>query len=260
MIKQILIDKLSASSKRKLRNIRNDIKSLGRGRNLNTLGEIYGSDKSIGHYYTKDYMTHFKAFKYKRIKLLEIGVGGYDNPNLGGESLRMWKKYFPFGLIFSIDIFDKSLLQENRVKIFKGSQRDNFFLTEVINEIGEPDLIIDDGSHINEDVIETFELLFPKLKDGGIYVVEDTQTSYWKRFGGDSDNLNNPRTMMNYFKRLTDGLNNKEFVTPNYVQSYFDKKIISIHFYHNLIFVYKGNNNNKSNVVIDNQPSAFVNG
>ena len=107
-------------------------------------------------------------------------------------------------------------------------------------------IIIDDGSHINEHVIETFNLLFPKLKDGGVYVIEDTQTSYWEEYGGDGTDLNNPKTMMNYFKGLTDCLNHQEFITPAHQPDYFDKKIVSMHFYHNLIFIYKGDNNEQS--------------
>ena len=119
--------------------------------------------------------------------------------------------------------------------------------------MGTIDVIIDDGSHINEHVIETFKFLFPKLKDGGIYIVEDTQTSYWTDFGGDSENLNNPNTMMNFFKGLLDSMNNKEFIIPNYQQTYYDKKIVSMHFYHNMIFIYKGNNDEESNIVVNNQ-------
>jgi demethylmacrocin O-methyltransferase len=196
--------------------------------------------------------TDFKKFKYKKINLLEIGVGGYKNPFSGGNSLRMWKKYFPYGNIFSIDIYDKSPIQERKIKIFKGSQVDDFFLNSVLKETGELDLIIDDGSHINEHVIQTFKLLFPKLKKGGIYVIEDTQTSYWKSYGGDSMNLNNPNTMMNFFKSLTDGLNHKEIINPAFKENYYDKNIVSIHFYHNLIFIYKGDNNEESNSVVNN--------
>ena len=164
----------------------------------------------------------------------------------------MWKKYFPYGNIFSIDIYDKSPIQERKIKIFKGSQVDDFFLNSVLKETGELDLIIDDGSHINEHVIQTFKLLFPKLKKGGIYVIEDTQTSYWKSYGGDSMNLNNPNTMMNFFKSLTDGLNHKEIINPAFKENYYDKNIVSIHFYHNLIFIYKGDNNEESNSVVNN--------
>ena len=246
-------NKLSNAGKRKLRSLGKDIGAIFSSRDLNKLGKLYLTDKIAGHNYLPHYTTHLKRFKYKKINLLEIGVGGYKNPLLGGKSLRMWKRYFPYGKIFGVDIYDKSSLQENRIKIFQGSQVDKDFLNEVAGYIGEIDIIIDDGSHINEHVIETFNILFPKLKDGGIYIVEDTQTSYWEDFGGDSEDLNNPKTMMNYFKALTDAMNNQEFVIPNYKQSYFDKKIVSMHFYHNLVFIYKGNNDEKSNIVVNNQ-------
>jgi len=223
------------------------------GKNLTKLAIIYNTDKWGSHYYTPHYQKHFKTFKYKKIKLLEIGVGGYDLPNKGGNSLRMWKRYFPFGKIFSLDIYDKSLQEEKRIKIFQGSQIDYTFLNDVVKKIGQIDIIIDDGSHINEHVIKSFKYLFPKLKEGGIYVIEDTQTSYWSDFGGDSKDLKNPKTIMNYFKQLTDCLNYKELIIKDYEPNFYDKNILSIHFYHNLIFIYKGNNNEESNILIDNQ-------
>ena len=215
---------------------------------LDELGRIYGTDKIGTHFYTTHYKLHFEKFRDKPVNLLEIGVGGYDKPFSGGKSLRMWKKYFPFGNIYSIDIFDKSALQEERIRIFQGSQVDKEFLDKVCKEIGELDLIIDDGSHINEHVIETFKILFPKLKEGGIYVIEDTNTSYWPEYGGDSNNINNPATSMNFFKKLTDCLNHKEFLIPGYQPNYFDENIVAMHFYHNIIFIYKGKNDEQTNI------------
>jgi hypothetical protein len=213
------------------------------GRNLTKLAIVYNTDKWSDvskHYYTPHYQQHLKKFKYKKINLLEIGVGGYDLPERGGNSLRMWNRYFPFGRIFSLDIYDKSPHQQRRIKIFKGSQVDYNFLDNIVEQIKGPiDVIIDDGSHINEHVICTFKHLFPKLKPGGIYVVEDTQTSYWKDYGGDNTDFQNPGTMMNFFKNLVDCVNYKEFQIENYVPTYYDKNIASIHFYHNLIFIYK---------------------
>ena len=225
-------------------------------KDLDKIGAYYKTDKAGEHFYTPHYQSHFQACRLKNIKLLEIGVGGYDDPNKGGSSLRMWKKYFPNGKIYAIDIFDKSGLQEERIKIFQGSQVDSPFLEKVTRETGGLDIIIDDGSHVNSHVIESFNLLFPKLNDGGIYVIEDVQTSYWEDYGGDSSDLNNPATMMNFFKSLTDCLNHKEIVKPGYQPGYYDKKIISIHFYHNLIFIYKGNNDEESNVVKNNAERA----
>ena len=242
---------LSAGTKNKLRRIKREAQGYWFHNNLDRLGRIYKTDKVGAHFYTPYYSLHFQKFKYKRVNLLEIGVGGYENPTAGGESLRMWKKYFPFGQIFSLDIHDKSALQEKRIKIFKGSQVDIEALNNICNEIKPIHLIIDDGSHINEHVITTFEFLFPKLTNGGIYVIEDTQTSYWKNYGGDSSR-DNPNTVMNYFKQFADGLNYKEFILPGYKPTYFNKNVISIHFYHNLIFIYKGKNKEESNLVIDN--------
>ncbi|MEM0518350.1 class I SAM-dependent methyltransferase [Aequorivita flava] len=226
--------------------------------NLSKMAKIHKTDKYGNHFYTPHYQKHFKQFKFKKIKLLEIGVGGYDNLFFGGNSLRMWKSYFPFVTIFSLDIYDKSFLQENRIRIFQGSQVDKSFLDEVIEIIGNLDIIIDDGSHINQHVIETFQFLFPKLKIGGVYVVEDTQTSYWPDYGGSSDINYSGNTIMNFFKSLTDGLNHVEYISPTFEPSYFDENIVSIHFYHNLIFIYKGENKEKSNFLIQNQKPTKI--
>ena len=64
------------------------------------------------------YQNHFKNFKFKNNNILEIGVGGYEDPYTGGNSLRMWKSYFPFSKIYALDIHEKSFLQENKIKIF----------------------------------------------------------------------------------------------------------------------------------------------
>lgn len=216
---------------------------------LEDLASYFGTDKWGSHFYIPQYEAHLRKFRFRKIKLLEIGVGGYEHPEFGGNSLRMWKRYFPLGRIYSLDIYDKSRHEESRIKIFKGSQIDKQFLEHIVKETGELDIIIDDGSHINAHVIETFTLLFPALKHGGVYVVEDTQTSYWPNQGGSSENLNQDGTTMNWFKRLADGLNYREFRLPNYKPTYFDQTVVSIHFYHNLVFVYKGDNLEESNVV-----------
>src|SRR5262249_30864224 len=151
--------------------------------------------------------------------------------------------------IYSLDIFDKSGLEECRIKIFRGSQNDPDFLRKVIEKMGGLDIVIDDGSHINEHVITSFHTPFPLLADSGIYVIEDIQTSYWPSVGGDSYNLSNPNTTMSLLKTLTDGLNYEEIARKDHQPSEFDSKIVSLHFYHNLVFIYKGRNEEGSNFV-----------
>lgn len=208
----------------------------------------YGTEKWGSHYYAPHYARHLAKFRNKRFQLLEIGVGGYGDPYSGGDSLRMWKRYFPRANVFGLDLYDKSSLEEKRIKIFRGDQTDENFLQRVTGEIGKIDVIIDDGSHLNAHVIRTFCLLFPKLSDGGIYIVEDTQTSYWPSNGGDPNARNDVKTTMGFFKSLIDGINYKEFacMLPGYEPDYFDKKIVSMHFYHNLVFIDKGDNDEKT--------------
>ena len=217
--------------------------------NLLRLAMIYGTDKWGGHFYATYYAEHFSKLKNKRIKILEIGVGGYEDPKQGAGSLKMWKRYFPKGMVYSIDIYDKSALEEKRIKIFRGSQADEAFLKKICTDIGPLDIVIDDGSHIVSHVLTSFKTIFPFLNEGGIYVIEDTQSSYWPTYEGNAENLTDPSTSMNFFKGLADGLNFREFLKPGYKPSYFDENIIALHFYHNLIFIYKGKNDEPSNAV-----------
>jgi cephalosporin hydroxylase len=140
--------------------------------NLSKLAQLYGTDK-YEHGYTEIYQQYFIEIKHKKLRILEIGIGGGENVKFGGNSLKMWAKYFPKSAILGVDLYDKSLLDYRRIKTFQGSQSDEKFLTQFDNL----DIIIDDGSHINTDIIRSFEVLFPRLNVGGYYCVEDTQVS-----------------------------------------------------------------------------------
>ncbi len=216
---------------------------------LALLARKHGTDKEGVHWYARHYAQHLSPFRGRSINILEVGVGGYDDPNIGGASLRMWKEYFPAAEIFGVDFYDKSGLEEERIRIFQGDQEDKAFLDRVNAAAGGFDIIIDDGSHVPRHVLATFNHLFPLLRTGGIYAVEDLQTSYWPCLGGSSTDLNAPETSMGYFKSLLDGLNHVEFHRPGYQPTYFDKTIVAMHFYHNLVFIEKGENDELSNVV-----------
>jgi len=212
---------------------------------LSRLALLFGTDKWGSHWYTQHYRRYFEPLKNKRLNLLEIGVGGYDKLGEGGESLRMWKAYFRSGRIVGIDIHDKTRFREHRVDIRQCDQTDSEALLRLSSEYGGFDIIIDDGSHINEHVVKTFGILFPLLRQNGIYVVEDTQTAYWPTWGG---GINKPQSSMAFFKGLADGLNHVEYPIANYEPNYFDRNIVELAFFHNLVFIRKGNNDEKANV------------
>jgi hypothetical protein len=213
---------------------------------LTKLAVAFGTDKEGAHHYSAHYRHHFAPWRTRPLNVLEIGIGGYDAPAEGGNSLRMWKAYFPKARIYGIDIYDKSPHDEHRIKTYRGSQVDADFLRRVVAEIGTVDIVIDDGSHFNEHIVETFGILFPLLAPQGIYAIEDLQTSYWEGLGGISWGatvpLDAPHTSMNFLKRLVDGLNFEEYAPDGAAPSYSDRHIVSMHFYHSLAFIYKGNN------------------
>ncbi len=227
------------------------VPSLWYRNDLRRLALYFETDKEDGHFYSQHYQRHFAPLKDRPLRILEIGVGGLDDVRAGGNSLRMWKAYFRRSQVVGIDLHDKTFHDEPRIKTLVGDQTDAAFMTALSRDHGPFDIIIDDGSHFVEHVITTFKTMFPLLADGGIYVVEDTQTSYWPKtrglaFGGSTD-LNAPHTSMNFLKSLVDGLNHAEYLDPNYQPTYFDRNIVAMHFYHNLVFVYKGANDEGSN-------------
>lgn len=207
--------------------------------NLNFLALAYGTDKKANGY-IPFYHQHFKSIRKKRLRILEIGIGGYKDPKEGGHSLRMWKAYFPKSMIYGLDVFDKRQIEEPRIKTFKGSQNDSNFLKSLSKEIGVLDIIIDDGSHVSEHIITSIRNLFPILKNGGIYVIEDLHTSYWPHFGRKGEIVNESMSAISMLKMMIDGLNYQ--FNPEAYPSYFDKNIVSLHFYPGIAFIYKGDN------------------
>lgn len=220
------------------------------GADLGLLAALYGTDKFGEHEFTPVYQALMRPSRGKPVRLLEIGVGGFAGV-LGGESLRMWESYFRRGRIYGIDVYDKTALSGGRVKVLQCSQADAPKLDALAREIGPFDFIIDDGSHLNAHQIETFRILWPHLKDGGTYIVEDVQTSYWPAYGGGL--LGTPayaNSCMHWFKNLADSVNLPEFLEP--APAGLDPGIASIAFHHNLIVLRKDLSERYSNMPIHN--------
>jgi hypothetical protein len=87
----------------------------------------------------------------------------------------MWQKYFPRGKIVGLDVNDASHLNSERVQTYvvdQGSRNDlEQFVLTVRNILF--DVIVDDGSHRPDHQQLTLGLLFPLLKVGGLYFIED---------------------------------------------------------------------------------------
>ncbi|WP_018156590.1 CmcI family methyltransferase [Demetria terragena] len=209
---------------------------------LTELAVKHKTDKwSTRHRYTGHYERHLGYLRNEQFTLLEIGIGGYARDGQGGASLRMWKEFFPNARIIGLDIEDKSFAREDRIETVVGSQDDQEVLRRIAASAPDLQVVIDDGSHVNDHILATFNILFPLLPAGGHYMIEDTQTSYWPRYGGTLD-PDAGGTSNGLARRLVHDINYEEHTEDGYVPTYVQKNVTGLHVYHNLIFIDKGIN------------------
>lgn len=147
-------------------------------------------------HYFDIYDRHLSPFRGKPVNILEFGVSH-------GGSLQMWKEYFgPRAQITGVDIDPRCAgLTEDRVDVVIGDQDDRGFLRELADRVGEVDVLIEDGGHTMTQQIATFEEFWPRITDGGVFLIEDLHTSYWRKYGGGHKRAG---TFVEYAKDLID--------------------------------------------------------
>jgi hypothetical protein len=120
------------------------------------------------HHYFDIYDNHFQRFRGRKVVILEIGI-------FKGGSLEVWRKYFgPQCEIIGIDINPLcKRFEDEKTKIFIGSQDDRNFLRNLKKEIPKIDILIDDGGHMMDQLRITFEELYDWVAEDGVYLAED---------------------------------------------------------------------------------------
>ncbi|MDT4913015.1 MAG: hypothetical protein QOC66_2143 [Pseudonocardiales bacterium] len=147
-------------------------------------------------HYFDIYHRHFQKYRGKPVTIVEFGVSH-------GGSLQMWKSYFgPRARIFGVDINPKcAALGEDQIEIVIGDQDDRQFLKSLADKVGDIDVLIEDGGHTMTQQIATFEVLWPNVVDGGVFLMEDLHTDYWANYGG---GLRREGTFIEFAKNLID--------------------------------------------------------
>lgn len=158
------------------------------------------------HYF--DIYDHLFAKYYgKSVTYVEIGVQG-------GGSLEIARKLFASSSqIIGVDVDETCQhLEADGVasRIFIASQVDSSLDSLLRDSVGGIDILIDDGSHIQAHMIQTFLMLWPLVNEGGVYVIEDTHTNYSKEHQDDFHGLG----LYDYFKGLAERLN-LDFIDPS---------------------------------------------
>ncbi len=140
---------------------------------LDMIGLKNGTDKASSHHdYLNFYESLFARRRDEALTLLEIGV-------LNGASLRTWREFFPHAHVIGADIDPTTRrFQRERVTIEYMDQSNLEDMVRVAVKHQPFDIIIDDGSHLWEHQTTSLKTLFPFLKPGGMYIIEDLQTNY----------------------------------------------------------------------------------
>lgn len=203
----------------------------------NDLSEYFRQNKGRlmhkGEHYFDAYDKHFLRFRGRPVTILEIGVSH-------GGSLEMWKYYFgEQARIFGVDNNPEcEKFGDDQVTMYIGSQEDPEFLKFLKSEIPKVDILIDDGGHTMNQQKVTFREMFDHIKDDGVYLCEDLNTSYWEEYGG---GYKNPDSFIEYSKHFIDALNawnaRDNEVLP---VSSFTRSVRSLHYYDSMLVIEKG--------------------
>jgi len=186
------------------------------------------------HYFDA-YHRHFERFRGKPVTMLEIGV-------FHGGSLQMWKKYFgPQARIIGVDVNPACLeFTEDQIEVRIGDQADQGFLEELADEFGPFDILLDDGGHMMNQQLTTFETLYPHIISTGVYLCEDLHTSYWEEYGG---GCQREGTFIEFSKGLIDQLHAFHSREASNPLTEFTQSTHSMHFYDSILVIEKGKRN-----------------
>lgn len=189
------------------------------------LGKKHKTDKIYHHGYYRFYEDVLNKYRKKNINFLEIGMDT-------GESLNLWRDYFPKANIYGLEINQE--YKNDKIYVMKGNQNKINDLKKLVEITKECEVILDDGSHVPSHQLKSFNYLFENcLKKGGVYIIEDIETSYWKREKGAklygyniNAGFNSKNNIVNIFQEIIP-IVNREFLIQNAKDNLYSKKKIS---------------------------------
>lgn len=157
---------------------------------------VNGTDKQSNHNYGDAYEQLFFAYRDKEIRvtktrteilperistrgdvklMMEIGVAD-------GSCLLAWREVFPNATIVGVDIHPSDRAHGDRIEFHFADQRERAQLERAA--AGRRfDLIVEDATHKLENTLLTLLYLWPFVKPGGLYVVEEFDNCHGLRDG-----------------------------------------------------------------------------
>lgn len=145
--------------------------------NLTKIANKHITDKGTIHYEAHGYTEIYGKYipEMGSHKLLEIGIWH-------GDSIRMWNEYNPSIELYALDIdpnIHQHLNGSEKFKLYLGDQSNKLILLSILHDTNNDiDFVIDDGSHNHDDILNSFKFLFPRMKSGSIYFIEDLHANH----------------------------------------------------------------------------------
>jgi hypothetical protein len=196
------------------------------------------SDKVTNHGYQRNYPRLLMSLRGKKLKILEIGVQE-------GNSVNLWSEYFGAQSVeqVCVDIVEKEL--PDSVTFVRLDQSDETQLKGFVTSHRTFDLIVDDGSHVPCHQLLSLQILWDALVPGGIYIIEDIETSYWGnsrlygyRFDANFYKSNTIRVLKDFVEYVNEGMcRNRKNLPRNLVKV--AEEVESIMFGYNCILLVK---------------------
>jgi hypothetical protein len=125
----------------------------------------FATDKDVPHGYIPDYVRLAEAIGPAGV-VCEVGVAQ-------GLSLDMWQELFPDGLVIGVDSNPGSRWPQGCPQVIAGQDDPGLGTMVAQHAPSGCDLIVDDASHIGRLSAGTIGQLWPLVRPGGYYVVED---------------------------------------------------------------------------------------
>lgn len=125
---------------------------------------VNGTDKCTNHDYSAAYESLLPNRKNVKM-VMEVGVAD-------GSCLLAWREVFPNATIVGMDIHHSDKAHGDRIEFHLGDQRS---LEDCRRAAAgrQFDLIVEDATHNVTDNLVTLIYLWPFVKPGGLYVIEE---------------------------------------------------------------------------------------
>ncbi len=146
---------------------------------LEQIADNSRTDKNTVHSYLPLYEKLLNKKRETATNVLEVGI-------YHGGSIKLWHDYFVNATVYGLDIMNindvyDGIKNKERITLHTSSDAYNteFFNANFLSKNIKFDLLLDDGPHTLQSMIQFIQLYSQIMADDGILIIEDVQSWDW---------------------------------------------------------------------------------